>query len=150
MSTARKATLPAAVKRAIVSHARKDAPRECCGFLVGRGTRVMFALPVRNCDPKPTTGFQIDPAEHIAVRRVLRQMSPGVEIIGVYHSHPNGPATPSPRDIAESHYPDWIFAIVGAKGRTVRAYRIANHAVAPVALTPAVSRQKRNRSRLGR
>jgi len=136
VSTARKATLPKAIKRAIVEHARAEAPRECCGFLVGRRTRVMFALPVKNCDPKPTTGFRIDPAEHIAVRRVLRQMSPGVEIIGVYHSHPHGPATPSPRDIAESHYPEWLFVIVGAQGRSVRAYRIAAHMVQPIALTP--------------
>ena len=136
MTSLRKATLPAAVKRAIVAHARKDSPRECCGFLVGRGTRVMFALPMVNVDSKPNTGFQIDPAEHVAVRRVLRQMTPAVEILGVYHSHPRGPATPSPRDIAESHYPEWLFVIVGAKGRSVRGYRIAHHGVSPVRLTP--------------
>ena len=134
MSAPRKATLPAAVKRAIVAHAREDAPRECCGFLVGRGTRVMFALPMKNSDPRPNTGFQIDPAEHVAARRVLRHMAPALEIVGVYHSHPQGPATPSPRDIAESHYPDWLFVIVGAKGRSVRAYRIARHGVTPVLL----------------
>ena len=136
MSEGRRATLPAPVKRAIVEHARRDAPHECCGFLVGRGARVMFALPMTNRDPRPETGYQIDPAEHIAVRRILRQMTPSVEIVGVYHSHPRGPATPSPRDIAESHYPDWLFVIVGAKGKSVRAYRIARHGVTPVALTP--------------
>ena len=132
----RKATLPTAVKRAIVAHARRDAPRECCGFLVGRRTRVTFALPMKNVDPRPNSGFQIDPAEHVAVRRVLRQMAPALEIIGVYHSHPVGPATPSPRDIAESHYPEWLFLIVGANGRSVRAYRIARHGATPVALVP--------------
>ena len=136
MTAPRKATLPAAVRRAIVAHARQDAPRECCGFLVGRGTRVMFALPMKNSDPRPNTGFQIDPAEHLAARRVLRHMAPALEIVGVYHSHPQGPATPSPRDIAESHYPDWLFVIVGAKGRSVRAYRIARHGVTPVILVP--------------
>jgi proteasome lid subunit RPN8/RPN11 len=132
----RKATLPTAVKRAIVAHARRDAPRECCGFLVGHRTRVTFALPMKNVDPRPNSGFQIDPAEHVAVRRVLRQMAPALEIIGVYHSHPVGPATPSPRDIAESHYPEWLFLIVGSKGRSVRAYRIARHGATPVALVP--------------
>lgn len=131
-----RATLPTAVKRAIVAHARRDAPRECCGFLAGKGSRVMFALPMTNCDPRPRTGFRIDPSEHLAIRRVLRQLTPSVEIVGVYHSHPNGPATPSPRDIAESHYPEWLFVIVGAQGRSVRGFRIAARTVRRVQLGP--------------
>jgi proteasome lid subunit RPN8/RPN11 len=45
--------------------------------------------------------------------------------VGVYHSHPAGAALPSPRDLAEAHYPEWLFVIVGAAGRSVRAFRIA-------------------------
>ena len=130
----KRAQLPPAVRRAIVEHARQDAPSECCGFLIGRGNRIMFSLPTRNADSRPRTGFQIDPAEHVAIRRTLRAMVPHLEIIGVYHSHPDGPAVPSPRDIAESNYPDWLFVIIGARATSVRAYRIARHGVTPVAL----------------
>lgn len=145
MSVRRAATLPPAVKRAIVSHARRDAPNECCGLLVGRGGRVMFSLAMTNVDSRPASAFQIDPAEHIAARRVLRQVAPSLEIVGVYHSHPAGPAVPSPRDIAESHYPDWLFVIVGASGRSVRAYKIRRGAVTPVALVAATATSRRRR-----
>jgi len=116
--------MPGAVRQAMVQHARAEAPHECCGLLVGRGRRVDVAIPLTNVDPRPRTGFRIDPAEHIAVRRILRRAVPGRDIVGVYHSHPRGPAVPSPRDIADCHYPDWIFVIVGRDGRSVRAYQL--------------------------
>ena len=42
------ARIPAVVRRAIVAHARRERPNECCGLLLGRGTAVQFALPVAN------------------------------------------------------------------------------------------------------
>ena len=133
--TRRRLTLPVAVRRAIVAHARRDAPHECCGFLIGRAGGVMFSLPVTNVDPKPRTGFQVDPAEHVAVRRLLRGFAPPLEIVGTYHSHPAGPAIPSPRDIAESHYPEWLSVIVGMKP------------VVRIAIFPAQSSPRQRRSR---
>ena len=70
--------------RTIAEHARRQAPKECCGLLVGKDRRVDLALPMTNVDPRPRAGFRIDPAEHLAVRRVLRRLVPSLEIIGVY------------------------------------------------------------------
>jgi proteasome lid subunit RPN8/RPN11 len=119
----------------MVAHAKRDAPNECCGLLVGHGRRVVAAVPMANIDARPRTGFRIDPAEHFAVRRVLRHIAPALDIIGAYHSHPAGPAAPSPRDIAEAHYPDFLFVIVGAGGRSIRGFRLAGGAAAPVRVT---------------
>ena len=116
----------------MVAHARSEAPKECCGFLVGRDRRVDLAIPLTNVAPRPRTAFRVDPAEHIAVRRILRRAAPGVQILGVYHSHPAGPASPSPSDLAEAHYPDWIFAIVGRSGGSVRAFQIRLGVAQPV------------------
>jgi proteasome lid subunit RPN8/RPN11 len=124
VTRARTATLAWTVRQTMVAHARVEAPGECCGLLVGVGRRVEFAIPLSNTDSSPETGFRVDPAEHIAVRRILRRVVPTRAIVGVYHSHPRGPATPSARDIAECHYPDWIFVIVGREGRSIRAYRM--------------------------
>jgi len=110
-------TLPRAVRAAIVGHARREAPRECCGFLLGSGRRVRFALPLVNVDSRPTSRYRIDDRQHIEVRRWLRGLAPPLEIVGVYHSHPNAPARPSASDLAEAHYPDWVFAIVTLKRR---------------------------------
>ena len=143
MTTVGGLSIPVAVKRAVVAHARRDAPKECCGFLIGAGDRVDLAVPMANVDPRPRTGFRIDPAEHIAVRRVIRQVLPDAGIVGVYHSHPAGPAAPSPRDIAESHYPEWSFLICGRAGRVIRAFRIRQGVATPLTIKwrPAVRRR---------
>ncbi|HEX5070387.1 MAG TPA: M67 family metallopeptidase [Vicinamibacterales bacterium] len=135
-----------AVRQAIVAHARAEAPHECCGLLVGSGRRIDVAVPLSNVDPRPRVRFRVDPAEHIAVRRIVRRLTPRLAVIGVYHSHPQGPATPSPRDMAECHYPDWIFVIVGRRGRSVRAYQLRRNgpAVVPIILrTPRPVRRRR-------
>ena len=103
---------PRAVRSAIVQHARREAPRECCGFLLGSRRRVQFALPLDNVDSRPESRYRIDDRQHIAVRRWLRRLAPPLEIVGAYHSHPNAAARPSATDLAEAHYPDWVFAIV--------------------------------------
>jgi len=114
-----------AVRRAIVAHARRDRPHECAGFLIGRGRRVIAAAPMENVAASPVR-YRIDDAAHIDLRRTLRALSPPLEIVGVYHSHPTGDPVPSPTDIAEAHYPDWFHVIVGLKaGRArVRAFAI--------------------------
>jgi len=134
VTRARSASLSQTVRQTIVAHARAESPRECCGLLVGAGRRVDFAIPLSNTDSRPRTGFRVDPAEHIAVRRILRHVAPARAIVGVYHSHPSGAAVPSPSDIAEAHYPDWLHLIVGVKGRAiaVNGYRITRRRVLPV------------------
>jgi [CysO sulfur-carrier protein]-S-L-cysteine hydrolase len=118
------------VRRAIVAQARLEQPKECCGLLVGHRGRVGFAVPMRNMSASPTR-YRIDDAAHLELRRVLRQFSPSLSILGVYHSHPAGPADPSPTDIDEAMYPEWAYIIVGLDRRrlTVRAFRIRMGAV---------------------
>lgn len=127
--------LPLAVRRAVIAHARRDQPREGCGLLVGRGREVIAAVPSRNLAESPVR-FELDPRLHIDTRRLLRQMTPALEIVGVYHSHPDGPPRPSPSDIAEAAYDDWAYVIVGLDGRraTLAAYRIRKGRVTPLAL----------------
>ncbi|HYN07910.1 MAG TPA: M67 family metallopeptidase [Vicinamibacterales bacterium] len=127
-------TLAREVLAGIVHHARRDRPRECCGLLVGRRGLVLAAVATRNV-AKGQSRYQIDDAAHIELRRILRACSPRLEIVGVYHSHPAGPARPSGTDIAQAFYPGWIHLIVGMKGRaSVRAYRIASGRVQEVSI----------------
>ncbi len=114
-----------AVRKAITQHAREESPRECCGFLVGERTRILYALPMPNVAARPTR-YRIDDRAHIEVRRLLRRFAPALAVVGVYHSHPAGRAEPSPRDIDEAMYPDWAYVIVGLAHRPprVRGFRI--------------------------
>ena len=119
--------LPRAVRRAIVDHARREAPLECCGLLVGRGRTVAFAVACTNA-ARSKTRYRIHPREHIGMRRALRAFSPPLAIVGVYHSHPLGRAEPSPTDVAEASYPDWVHVIValGTSRPAIGAYQIRN------------------------
>jgi desampylase len=93
-----------------VAHAREAAPKECCGFLLGRGDDIVEAVRARNVAGEPASGFLIDPADHFAAIREGRDR--GLEVIGFYHSHPASAPDPSPRDIAEFSYPGHLYAIV--------------------------------------
>jgi proteasome lid subunit RPN8/RPN11 len=127
--------IPAGTIRSMVLHARRARPRECCGLLVGRGARVTFAVPLRNV-ARGRTRYRVDPRDHIALRRVLRETSRALAIVGVYHSHPRGRAYPSETDVAEALYPEWAHVIVGLGGRraAVGAFAIARAAVTRLAL----------------
>jgi proteasome lid subunit RPN8/RPN11 len=127
--------LPPPLGRAIVAHARRERPRECCGFLLGRGQRVQFSVPMLNVAASPTR-YRIDDRTHIDVRRLLRAFTPALEIVGVYHSHPAGPSRPSPTDVAEAHYPEWIHVIADLSGARAHlaAFRIVHGQVRPVAI----------------
>ena len=113
------------VRRAIAAQSRREQPQECCGLLVGDRGRIQYAVPMRNMAASPTR-YRIDDSSHLELRRVIRQFSPNLSILGVYHSHPAGGAQPSPTDIDEAMYPDWVYLILGLDGRrlTIRAFRI--------------------------
>jgi proteasome lid subunit RPN8/RPN11 len=127
--------LPAAARRAIVAHARRASPRECCGFLIGAGGHVHFTVPMRNV-ARGRTRYRVDPAAHIRLLRVVRAFFPPLAIIGVYHSHPEGDARPSPADVAQAYDATWWYLIIGLRSRraALKAYRIAGDRAREIAV----------------
>jgi proteasome lid subunit RPN8/RPN11 len=101
------------VLTAIAAHARADAPRECCGLLLGDAggpsgaITVHRAEPTRNLAPAPTR-YDIDPADHFRILRQARAAS--LAVIGAYHSHPTSAPVPSPTDLAEG-WPNFLYLI---------------------------------------
>ena len=82
-----------------LSDAAKAAPdREICGLLFGSRERIERAEPADNVAEQPGDMFEIDPRALFAALRAER--AGGDRLIGHYHSHPNGSAFPSPRDLA--------------------------------------------------
>lgn len=143
---AREVRASVSIRRAIVAHARRDRPTECCGLLLGHGRVITHAVPMRNVAASPVR-YRIDDAEHVRLRRALRGWQPALEIVGVYHSHPRGGAAASPTDVAAAMYPEWVQVIVGlGEGRAqVRAFRIAAGRARPIAIRwmPATSASRR-------
>ena len=117
--------LQARVRAEILAHAREEAPRECCGLLIGQGTIVDGCVRSPNLDEDPSR-YRLDPAVHIAANRRLR--GSGRAVIGIYHSHPHSPAIPSRTDYLEAYYSDFIWVIVSLavpEREAVAAYRLA-------------------------
>ena len=110
---------------AMIDHARREAPLECCGLLAARGGIVDECIPARNLKASPVA-FLVDPADHFAALK--RTRGDGRDIVGAYHSHPTSPAVPSPTDLAEAHYEDYLYVIVSLSTPIpeVRGYRLVS------------------------
>jgi predicted GIY-YIG superfamily endonuclease/proteasome lid subunit RPN8/RPN11 len=102
------------------TQAKKAAPQECCGLLLGQGERIDAMLPAANVAADPLTQFEIDPRVLIDAWRAARAGGPG--IVGYYHSHPGGAPEPSPCDREQAAGDGKVWAIVGAGG-AVRFWR---------------------------
>ncbi len=103
---------------ALIAHARSDLPNEACGLLFGRQGRVEQVRPILNAEPSPVS-YSFDSGEQL---RVMREMGDrGLELLGIYHSHPESPPIPSLTDIRraffpgtrEPNFPSAVYVIVG-------------------------------------
>ncbi|MDT8375912.1 MAG: M67 family metallopeptidase [Mariprofundaceae bacterium] len=93
--------------------AENDYPLEACGLLIGtigNGWQIDEARQVENLNKaRAADRFQLDPAGYRSIDHALR--GTGREIIGVFHSHPDCPANPSPTDL-ESAWEGFAYPII--------------------------------------
>ena len=87
-----------AVAREIADHAARETPKEACGLLAGKTGHITHSLPVHNLAPLPESRFELDPREELAALKAIDKG--GLQLLGVYHSHPEAPPIPSQADIA--------------------------------------------------
>jgi proteasome lid subunit RPN8/RPN11 len=133
----------------IVAHAKRAAPHECCGLLVGRpadgpadaGPHVLEAIPASNGASDPARRYEISPVDYFAQLRRCRTINAAQHerfaVIGAYHSHPRRGPEPSETDTAQA-FRDFVFVIVGlgdGAGMQIRAYTLEGGALAPIELT---------------
>lgn len=85
-------------------------------MLLGAGSHVADAQVTANVAPDPRAHFEIDPAALIAAHRAARAGGP--EVIGYWHSHPNGREGPSPTDRAAASGDRRVWVIVANGGIT--------------------------------
>ena len=138
--------LPVAIRDAIVAHARREAPNEACGIVVGdrpvaEGGRALRWIALPNPLASPFR-YAIDPDDLL---RLTIETDDSDEVFwAIVHSHVASPARPSPTDLREAHYPDAIYLLVSldpseadpASGaESVRGWRIVDGGVHEVELT---------------
>lgn len=123
------------------AHVHACLPEEACGLLGGRfdGTKatVKVVIPVENVLHSPVR-FRMDPREQLQAFNRLDDL--GLELVGIFHSHPTGPDAPSATDLAEFYYPGVAFLIwsPGAEGWQLRAFLIAGEGASKATSTLAI------------
>jgi proteasome lid subunit RPN8/RPN11 len=109
--------IPKSVLDEIHAHAEETYPEECCGILVADGAkRVTDSVRMKNVYSGPKNDrYNIDPLELYRADRTISQK--GLGIAGVYHSHPDYPASLSQFDLEHS-FPWYSYVVISVpKGK---------------------------------
>lgn len=97
----------------IQSQAEEIATQEVCGLLFGtrhqNTWQVTEVRPVDNILKSPTQ-YRMDAEQQIKI--FLDMEEQGLELLGIYHSHPAGPDRPSTSDMEQAYYPETAYLIL--------------------------------------
>jgi proteasome lid subunit RPN8/RPN11 len=118
----------------MVAHVQQSLPNEGCGLLGGPPGQVERVYCVPNVYHSPVA-YLMDPAAQVEAMIELERA--GLEVVGIFHSHPAGPPVPSATDAAQALYPESVYVILspgGADGWQMRGFEIAGGRVREVAL----------------
>ena len=89
----------------MVEHARRSYPEECCGAMLGSALgeekRVREARPLENSyGGARRTRYELRPEDLLAADKAARERN--LDLIGIYHSHPDCDAYFSKTDLQNS------------------------------------------------
>ena len=120
-------------------------PNECCGLLLGRThegvVRVEEVLQARNANAERRRDrYEIDPEDFL--RADARSRERRLDIVGVWHTHPDHPALPSATD-RERAWTGWSYLILSVSGagvQAMRSWRLDGAEFVEEALRPAPER----------
>ncbi len=111
--------ISSALHARLIAEAAAAPGEEVCGLLFGDDGQIEETRPCANVSPSAADSFEIDPAALIAAHRAMR--GGGAQMIGCYHSHPQGTATPSARDAAAAETGALWLIVAGGQVRGWRA-----------------------------
>ncbi|MEP7259514.1 MAG: M67 family metallopeptidase [Flavitalea sp.] len=113
----------------------KTYNNECCGFLFGRenteGDRIISdaIVVINSSGENKTRRFVISPKDYLKAEQYA--LTNGLDLIGVYHSHPDHPAVPSEHDrVAAQPWFSYIIISVDKNGiRDTRSWRLNEESI---------------------
>jgi proteasome lid subunit RPN8/RPN11 len=113
----------------MLEQARAEAPIEACGILAGGDGRVEKLYKMTNAERR-RDHFMMSPAEQFAAVKDIRSVS--LEMLAIYHSHPETRARPSAEDVRLALMPGMIYVIVSLmdnNGPVVKGFRIEDGSI---------------------
>jgi proteasome lid subunit RPN8/RPN11 len=104
------------IHQQIKAHGAASYPYEGCGLLLGQvknGANIVTNIrPLPNGWPvaeEKSSRFRIDPQAWQLVE--IEAMMNGLDVIGIFHSHPDDVPVASPRDLAWASWPGYSYLI---------------------------------------
>ena len=92
----------------VVEHLQSVWPEEGCGLLAGIAGETHRVLPITNIFHSRNR-FRMDPEQQVTSMLAIREA--GMQLVGIFHSHPHGPAQPSTIDMLEAAYPEAAYLV---------------------------------------
>ena len=113
----------------MIADAEKAFPDECCGFVFGEETgteRLILDIQVvdnaKQGDKRRR--FEITASDYMKAERYADERN--LQLLGVYHSHPNHPAIPSEHDrvAAQPFFSYLILSVMDGHFEVIRSWRL--------------------------
>lgn len=132
--------LPPEARQRLTALVIQGYPHETCGLLLGHGspgcTNVVHVLAARNLEPhRAHDRYTLDPHDFLRADRQATEA--GLEIVGIWHSHPDHPARPSSTDRAAAWegYSYVIARVTAAGVEDIRSWRLQGNAFVEEVMT---------------
>jgi proteasome lid subunit RPN8/RPN11 len=120
-------------KEVMIKDGLESFPDECCGFFYGEedasgDRRVTEVVVVNNAkEGDKRRRFEISPKDYLKAEQYAMEKS--LQLLGVYHSHPNHPAIPSEHDrlAAQPYFSYIIVSVLSNQTTHMRSWRLNDH-----------------------
>jgi proteasome lid subunit RPN8/RPN11 len=115
--------------------AKTEAPIEVCGILAGTDGKVEKFYKMTNAD-NSAVHFMMLPQEQFDVVKDIR--AEDLEMLAIYHSHPETPARLSDEDIRLALTPDMVYVILSLQNEeepVMKAFSIKDDCISEVQMT---------------
>ena len=127
-----KLEIPRYIFEDMLEQARAEAPIECCGILAGRHGRAQKLYRMTNAEHRHDH-YMMAPEQQFEAVRDIRSSS--LDMLAIYHSHPETPARPSAEDVRLALTPNVVYVILSLQpnnGPAVKGFQIDDGAVTTV------------------
>jgi proteasome lid subunit RPN8/RPN11 len=106
-------------KKILTNHAENEKPNESCAILFGKDSQVSEVFLTKNID-ESSVNFTISNEQLIEGYKIAEEKK--LEVIGIFHSHPNSEAYPSNTDKKFMHSNPVVWIIYSCINKDFKAY----------------------------
>lgn len=121
-----KIILPESIKKILTNHAENENPNESCALLYGNGEIVSEVFLTKNIEESPVN-FTISNEQLIEGYKIAEEKK--LQVIGIFHSHPNSEAYPSSTDKKFMHSNPVVWIIYSGINKNFKAYVLESDVV---------------------